>query len=825
MKLDTETMVILSQNITKKYWLFFFASLLFPISSFSQTGSAEDSIYYKNFVKHADGNSCLHKFPSATFTTYLNSDQNKILVENAPRWKKGSEPNIAGNGTFGIELANFIDSPPGTGDSVFVRYTCNETGQQGIIKDRITGIPWCYFPKNLFLSPIAFPPPPHHLKLSNDSLTHYRTLSWDWVNGLSYDIYRRNYSDTLSNGTPCMLYRRVGHHHNSAIFIDSTTVASEKYGYIIYAVNADGLVSSHSVEVNEDPYIKPGMDLDVRYIARLPRLDYVLDSEAPGITGWPSVNSSVTWQAVVKNWSDSNLVDVPYRWFLDGNLADSGVVSILPGDTAVVNYFWAWTFDRHKLKMVIDPQNKVAEEEESNNDLEIYTDAISVGFYVEKSVYDYFHQYQKDLDVHSNSWDDWAQRHVKTWNTMFSNAVYLLTPTGVLDRIRIDKIVVVPDGALPLHGGLASNNPNLQDRSVDLQWGFASTLLEGNFYADHTATSTNNAFYFEGSLMHELGHARYLIDQYGFNVHDNGSGNNVGIKESGKLIAGTEYLPVTGGDVVHSANYKGLMNGQYTYVDEYSAAALNLIAGHRAVEGNCNAPGNIGVFLQDLPTQNWLTIKDSQNKIIANANVEVFRAESKNGEWYGKYYDDQPDMELLSDGNGTVALGRCPFSEAGKIEHGYGYSNGVIIIRVQANGKVGFGFLEVTDFNMAYWRGDKTEANYELSVNLIEPVGIANENALKKLDRYSLVQNYPNPFNPVTVIQYSLPTPSNVSLEIFDMLGKKVRNLVSNRQRAGNYTIVWDGRSDQGKQCSSGIYYCKLSAGKSSFIKKMLLMK
>ncbi|NIV72600.1 MAG: hypothetical protein GWN16_11725, partial [Calditrichae bacterium] len=86
-------------------------------TAFSQTGT---SVYYKNFAHHNDGELCMHTPPEATFTAYLNRDQSQILLENAPRWDNG-EPNIAGNGTFGVELGNFNNPPLVVGDSVFVR--------------------------------------------------------------------------------------------------------------------------------------------------------------------------------------------------------------------------------------------------------------------------------------------------------------------------------------------------------------------------------------------------------------------------------------------------------------------------------------------------------------------------------------------------------------------------------------------------------------------------------------------------------------------------------------------------------------------------------
>ena len=90
---------------------------------------------------------------------------------------------------------------------------------------------------------------------------------------------------------------------------------------------------------------------------------------------------------------------------------------------------------------------------------------------------------------------------------------------------------------------------------------------------------------------------------------------------------------------------------------------------------------------------------------------------------------------------------------------------------------------------------------------------------------YALHQNYPNPFNPSTVITYDIRTASRVKLEIYNMLGQKVRTLVDAEQPVGRYTVSWDGRDDNGMQLSSGVYLYVLKAGSFVGQRKMLLLK
>jgi hypothetical protein len=85
---------------------------------------------------------------------------------------------------------------------------------------------------------------------------------------------------------------------------------------------------------------------------------------------------------------------------------------------------------------------------------------------------------------------------------------------------------------------------------------------------------------------------------------------------------------------------------------------------------------------------------------------------------------------------------------------------------------------------------------------------------------FLLEQNYPNPFNPSTTIRYQLPVASEVKLEVYDVLGKKIATLVSERQSAGSYQVVWNASG-----LSSGTYFYRLQAGTFTQTKKMILVK
>ena len=101
-----------------------------------------------------------------------------------------------------------------------------------------------------------------------------------------------------------------------------------------------------------------------------------------------------------------------------------------------------------------------------------------------------------------------------------------------------------------------------------------------------------------------------------------------------------------------------------------------------------------------------------------------------------------------------------------------------------------------------------------------------DEDALDHLPcSFSLDQNYPNPFNPATTIEYSIPTRSQVTIEVFNILGQRVRTLVNETKAAGTYRAEWNGTDDSESSVSTGMYLYRFQAGDVVRTKKMLLIK
>jgi hypothetical protein len=95
---------------------------------------------------------------------------------------------------------------------------------------------------------------------------------------------------------------------------------------------------------------------------------------------------------------------------------------------------------------------------------------------------------------------------------------------------------------------------------------------------------------------------------------------------------------------------------------------------------------------------------------------------------------------------------------------------------------------------------------------------------------YALWQNYPNPFNPSTNIRFALPVEGRVTIEVFNILGQRVRTLMDESRGAGQYVVEWNGRGNGGQQLGSGVYMLRLTAAgtdgsRFKEVRKLMLLK
>ena len=194
---------------------------------------------------------------------------------------------------------------------------------------------------------------------------------------------------------------------------------------------------------------------------------------------------------------------------------------------------------------------------------------------------------------------------------------------------------------------------------------------------------------------------------------------------------------------------------------------------------SCQAKAGYGkIILQ------WTTASEENN-----AGFYVMRAEEENGQ-----YIRLNDVIIEGHGNTTV-------------EHHYRFEDTNVEI-----GKTYYYNLYSVDFN-----GDLFQYPFAESAT-----------ALAIPETFALKQNFPNPFNPTTRISFAVPQESQVKLEIYNMLGQKVRTLLDDRMEPGVYeNVIWDAKDDKGNTLGNGIYYLVMISSDQGFkqVKKMVFMK
>ncbi len=216
-----------------------------------------------------------------------------------------------------------------------------------------------------------------------------------------------------------------------------------------------------------------------------------------------------------------------------------------------------------------------------------------------------------------------------------------------------------------------------------------------------------------------------------------------------------------------------------------------------------------------------------KNKTVLNTIVGAGVISSKN---YGYYPINNAatygDVRLF-DSNGYTDAEKWISISSGIVKTDIGY---VDISFVVSDGPINIPAGKSAKFAIAIAASDnifelrnifkQSRAKYQNEL----ATGMYQENKIP--DKYFLSQNYPNPFNPETLIRYQIPEASNVSLKVFDLLGREITTLVDEFKQPGTYEVKLSGdHIERSPVIPSGVYFYTLRAGNYTSTKKMLLMK
>lgn len=447
-------------------------------------------------------------------------------------------------------------------------------------------------------------------------------------------------------------------------------------------------------------------DLDVLAIERTPRYPgYALDYERPGLQGvpvlvdnrtrkpltpqearrvkrWPSEGELVTFTAHVQNRGDATAPPYDFVWMVDGTPAARGSSSESqpPGMERTFSFVWRWKGGRHLVRFMVDPLAKIRDACLANNSREDATDAWSLLIAVDRQTYDGFNHTVNFLGT--RSFEDWMQWHIDQMNRLFDLSPSPFGPSSWKPRVRCDKVVVVAD-ASKLWGNILGPGVQPLDAGWDGAWGFGRR-------SDCAAWAAAP----DWGLIHEWGHQLGLTDEYAL---DRPGFQNLVRDERGDPLLIGRWSTMRG----------YMMHGHGpTLFSPECMGALQSQAGRRR--------GYYGDYYYCIPRINRLRILDRTGAPVAGALVTFWQ--DQNG-----VFRDPPVFSGRTDRHGLFTLPnrRAPHvtTDRGFTQHDNPFGQisvvgpgDVFFIRIQARGQTEYTWMDVTDFNLAYWSGSRSEA-------------------------------------------------------------------------------------------------------------------
>jgi parallel beta-helix repeat protein len=275
------------------------------------------------------------------------------------------------------------------------------------------------------------------------------------------------------------------------------------------------------------------------------------------------------------------------------------------------------------------------------------------------------------------------------------------------------------------------------------------------------------------------------------------------------------------GNTIHHNNWKGfsLISVQNSVIQNNLIYENGLLAGaggvHLADQPGCGKPSNDNVIVNNTihePRITGIRMSNGSTRNTIFNNLEIASNPSRTivDEANGNFIDAVSNLRLTSltglfvapgSGNYHLASGSAALNRAVLSYHG-----------------AGLPAEDIDGTNRP--QGPLPDIGAD-EVAVATGVGDAPALAVQ------LEQNVPNPFNPSTRIVYVVPTGGEVrvTLDVFDVNGRRIRRLASERPSTGRVAIEWDGRDDAGRAMASGVYFYRLVAGATTITRRMTLLK
>ena len=473
-----------------------------------------------------------------------------------------------------------------------------------------------------------------------------------------------------------------------------------------------------------DQLVKPDLpDLTVRYIERLPRdpgFHGVVDYNQPGKKDLPvlmvdpakyqlhrQVDEVVTFVIHVFNAGAAAAGPFDYTVSIDDQPFESGRIDGLkPAEEKLVEVEWNWEDDPHEIKVELDPQKTIKEITRLNNTFVDPTRALTFFFAVHQTTYDNF---SKSLNVvDSFCFEDWAQYHVHMMNYLFAESKWPSAPNGIAERVRVDKIIVVPETDEKLYEKHRRRNGDPKEIiEYNGNWSFGKS--------DPIEQTQRWALSVDWGLPHELAHQLGLVDIYQLNVDP----WQINVRRGDGCCYNYKHFYPEPKTMMH-------WHGPHLF-SEQCANYLNQTLGRPR--------GYFGDYYYDVPDKCILQVLSNSGKPVSGAKLELYQRHAFE-EPFG-HIGPEPIATGQTDQQGQFVMPNRPaphhkvWAEPGM--HAYemrdnpwGHihvvgANATMLARVTAADCEEFYFLRLFDFNVAKWRGHDKQYVHVLKSHLPDP--------------------------------------------------------------------------------------------------------
>jgi hypothetical protein len=495
-------------------------------------------------------------------------------------------------------------------------------------------------------------------------------------------------------------------------------------------------------------------DLDVTYIERTPRyyryaVEYTFQSGDPwGIPRlcegtennkrWPDIGETVTYTAHVVNKGGTPSSPFHFEWLVNATVVAQGTSHRLqPGDEQTFDYVSVFPASPERIEFRVEPRGNPRKEASTNNNhLIIGSHDLTLSIWVEQGLYEVFNRELNLVGTHS--FEDWIQAQIAQMNERFEQAKYPVSPGGILDRVRIDKMVVDPelDADFPFPGPVCATYPADPDGFlIDAGWLFkdgdvTNTFGFNQWYESYVTEQLlpggpGRVMTVDFGLIHELTHQLGIIDLYRMNlINEPESNYRFQVTDmNGQVIPASNLPTVAFCQILFP--HPGIMAGgdtspydDPTYYESHTAGGLNSHFNYRR--------GYFGEYLFDTPQTTFVQIIDSNGTPLGSANVQLYQKDALT-----EAFDDTPEITGTTDIEGRMQLPNrevvVPITTAtghvlqanpfGQIFHEG--ENGTMFIKVTQNNQEFYGWLFILDLNLAYWSGNRDTA--EITIAVVPP--------------------------------------------------------------------------------------------------------